>query len=121
MRRHVVRSTQVPIDPAASHAISVALERTTYLSGQLPTDPRADPATQIRQALEGCQHVLQAAGLGLDELHKVTLYLTDLADLDPIDPVYGAAFVRPPPARSVVQVAALPGGFRVMIDGIAGG
>lgn len=121
MRRHIVRSMQIPTDPSASQAVAVQAERTVYVSGQVASEPSADLATQTRQVLERIKLVLEAAGLGLDELHQVTLYVTDLADLASIDEVYGAAFLRPPPARSVVQVAALPDGARVMLAGVAGG
>lgn len=120
MRRHVVRSPQAPQVSAASQAISVEVVRTTYVSGQRPDDPTAPLTEQVRQVMDNVERVLESAGLGLESLQKVTLYLTDLADLFAVDEVYSVAFVRPPPARTVVQVAALEGGSRIMIDGVAG-
>ena len=122
MRRKVVESALVPRGPgAASHAISVSAERTLYLSGILPDDPSADVRTQARQVLESARAVLDAAGLRLEDLDQVTLYLVDLADLPAFDEAYAPNFLRPPPARSVVGVAALHNGARVMLDGVASG
>lgn len=126
MRRHVIRSLQAPEVPAASQAISVEVQRLTFVSGQLGVDTGghlvgAGARAQCAQALANVRSVLASGGLTLDAVESVTLYVTDLADLPEIDAVYQPAFVRPPPARSVVQVAALPSGARLMVAAIAGG
>ena len=122
MRRKVIQSALVPAGPGAgSHAISVAAERTLYLGGMLPEARSFDTRTQCRQVLERARLVLEAAGLRLEDLDQVTLYLVDLEDLATFDEVYAPVLLRPPPARSVIGVAALPDGARVMMDGIASG
>ena len=125
MRRHVIRSPQAPETAGASQAISVEVRRLTFVSGQLPVDTAGRILVgglqeQVTLVMQNLRYVLEAGGLSLDSLEQVTLYLLDLQDLTAVDEVYRAAFLRPPPARSVVQVAGLPEGARVMISAIAG-
>ena len=63
--------------------------------------------------------VLAEAGLGLDEVVKVNVYLTDMADFAAMNQVYAGVFGEPFPARTTVAVAALPLGARVEIEAIA--
>jgi 2-iminobutanoate/2-iminopropanoate deaminase len=63
--------------------------------------------------------VLAAAGLGMDDVVKTTLFLVDLADGPAVNAAYGEAFRAPHPARSTVQVSALPAGARIEIEAIA--
>jgi 2-iminobutanoate/2-iminopropanoate deaminase len=124
MRRHVIRSPLAPEVPGASQAVSVEFQRLTFVSGQLPVDAGGRPvdpsiAAQTQQVLQNLGTVLGSGGLSFEALEQVTLYLVDLADLPAVDAIYQAKFGRPPPARSVVQVAGLPGGARVMIPAVA--
>jgi 2-iminobutanoate/2-iminopropanoate deaminase len=63
--------------------------------------------------------MLGELGLGYDDIVKTTIFLQDIADFGAVNEVYGKFFAGPPPARSTVQVAALPAGFRVEIEAIA--
>jgi 2-iminobutanoate/2-iminopropanoate deaminase len=75
---------------------------------------------QVERVLDNLGAVLQAAGLTFDHVVKTTIYLTDLGDFQKVNEAYGKRFARSPqPARSTVQVAALPRGARVEIDAIA--
>ena len=95
-----------------------------YLSGQIPLDPRTgqmvegDIALQIRQVLDNLQAVCNAAGGRLQDAIKLQVYLTDLGHFAQVNQAMEAEFSIPYPARAVVQVAALPRGAQVEIDGI---
>ena len=98
-----------------------------FLSGQIPLDPatgklvEGDVASQAERVMENLNAVLAAAGLGFGQVVKTTIYLTDLGDFATVNEIYGRRFAGSPPARSTVQVAALPRGARVEIDLIAAG
>lgn len=96
-----------------------------FCSGQIPLDPESGVlvsgtiADETRRVLENLRGVLAAAGLGFDAVVRTTVYLTDLADFPVVNQVYAEFFPPPSPARSTVQVAALPREARVEIDAIA--
>jgi 2-iminobutanoate/2-iminopropanoate deaminase len=92
---------------------------------QLPLDPASgkvisgDAALRAHQALSKVQVVLEAAGCRLADVVQVTVYMTDLQEMDEVNAVYETYFGRKPPARSVVQVAALPQGAGVAVAAVA--
>ena len=97
-----------------------------FLSGQIPLDPATgqfvgsgDIQAQTERVIQNLSGVLQAAGLGLAHIVRTTVYLVDLADFAKMNEVYARHFPSEPPARSTVQVSALPRGARVEIDAIA--
>jgi 2-iminobutanoate/2-iminopropanoate deaminase len=95
-----------------------------FCSGQLGLDPQTGELAdgveaQAERAMRNLQSVLDAAGLGFDDVVKTTIFLADIADFAAVNTVYGTFMPDPPPARSTVQVAALPKGGRVEIEAIA--
>lgn len=114
--------------PAAIGTYSQAVEvgGTVYLSGQIPLVPGTmemvedDMRGQIEQVFDNLQAVARAAGGDLGDIVKLTVYLVDLADFALVNEVMEERFSSPFPARAAVQVAALPRGARVEIDGIMG-
>ncbi len=97
-----------------------------FLSGQIALEPgtgqlsQGDITAQTERVLDNLGAVLQAAGLSFDHVVRTTIYLVDLADFQKVNEIYGRRFSRAPqPARSTVQVAALPRGAKVEIDAIA--
>ena len=95
-----------------------------FCSGQLGIDPAtgelvAGVEAQTERALRNLQSVLDAAGLGFDDVVKTTIFLADIGDFAAVNAVYARFMPDPPPARSTVQVAALPKGGRVEIEAIA--
>ncbi|MBK7580907.1 MAG: RidA family protein [Myxococcales bacterium] len=96
-----------------------------FLSGQIPLDPSTGELVtgnielETRRVLDNLGQVLAGAGASFGDLLKTTIFLTDLADFAVVNRVYGERFDKDPPARATVQVAALPRGARVEIDGIA--
>ncbi len=96
-----------------------------FCAGQIGLDPTSgalvDGGTeaQTRRVLENVTAVLAGAGLTLAHVVKTTIYVTDLADFAAINAIYGEYFSADPPARSTVQVAALPAGATVEIEVVA--
>jgi len=96
-----------------------------FLSGQVPLDPKTGALLQgtiqeeVARVLENLKAVLEAAGAGIDRVVRTTVYLTSLEDFQAMNEEYARYFGENRPARSTVQVAALPKGARVEIDAIA--
>jgi 2-iminobutanoate/2-iminopropanoate deaminase len=96
-----------------------------FLSGQIALDPQSGQlvpgsiAAQTEQTMNNLRAVLRAAGANLDDVVRTTIYVVDLAHYGAVNEVYGRFFRPPYPARSTVQVAALPRGALVEIDVIA--
>jgi 2-iminobutanoate/2-iminopropanoate deaminase len=96
-----------------------------FTSGQIPLDPATqqmvtgDVRAQAERVMENLSAVLTAAGTSFAQVVKATIFLADLGDFAIVNEVYGKRFPSNPPARSTVQVAALPKGARVEIELIA--
>lgn len=111
-----------PVGPY-SHAVRVG--QLLFCSGQIPLDPRTDKLIgddirgQTDRVLRNIQAILDQEKLGLDHIVKTTVFLTDMADFTGMNEVYSQYFSRNYPARSTVQVAALPRGAKVEIEAIA--
>ena len=96
-----------------------------FASGQVPIDPAtgelagADVETQAKQVFNNLQQVLAAAGCGFADVVKTTVFLTDLANFAAVNEIYADYFVQPYPARSCVQIAALPEGSLLEVELIA--
>jgi len=95
-----------------------------FTSGQLPVNMKtgaleADPAAAAAASMENCRAVLAAAGATMDDVVKATVFITNMADFPKINAAYAAFFRNDPPARSCVQVAALPKGAVLEIELVA--
>jgi 2-iminobutanoate/2-iminopropanoate deaminase len=123
MRKAVISSEAAP--PAIGpYSQAILAGGFIFTSGQLPLDREGkliegDILAQARQCLENLKAILEAAGARLEDLVKVTVYVTDLRDFAAINEVYARYFPKEPPARSFVQVAALPKGAGIELEGIA--
>lgn len=122
-KRTVVSTSSAP---AAIGPYSQAIRAGQFLfaSGQLGLDPatgdlREGIEAQTRQALANLQAVLAEAGAGVANVVKTTIFLADLGHFAIVNQLYGEVFGHEPPARSTVQVAALPKGGLVEIEVIA--
>ena len=126
MARKIVHSDDAPkaIGPY-SQAVQVDAGKMTFLSGQIPLDPKTmnivqgDVVDQAEQVMKNLGAVLKASGLDFSHVVRCTIFLTDLGDFTKVNEVYGRHFTGAPPARATVQVAALPRGSKVEIDAIA--
>ena len=113
--------------PAAIGPYSQAVRsgRFLFCSGQIPLDPKSgqivtgDIATQTRRVLDNIASILTAEGMTFDSIVKTTIFLTNLDDFQTLNETYGSYFKQDPPARSTVQVSALPRGANVEIEVIA--
>jgi 2-iminobutanoate/2-iminopropanoate deaminase len=113
--------------PGAIGPYSQAVRSGSFLfcSGQIPLDPKSgqivsgDIAAQTRRVLDNIAALLKAEGLTFENIVKTTIFLTDLADFQVVNETYGSYFKQEPPARSTVQVSALPKGAGVEIEVIA--
>jgi 2-iminobutanoate/2-iminopropanoate deaminase len=122
----VIQTSQAPkaLGPY-SQAVQVEARTWTFLSGQIPLDPKTgemvvgDISTQTVRVMENLGAVLTAAGLNFSNVVRCGIFLADLADFARMNEVYAKYFSGAPPARSTVQVAALPKGARIEIDAIA--
>ena len=112
--------------PAAIGTYSQAIRvgGTVYLSGQIPLDPATgqlvggDVEASVRRVFDNLKAVAEAAGGSLSDLVKLNVFLTDLGHFALVNRVMAEYFEQPYPARAALQVAALPRGASVEMDGI---
>ena len=111
--------------PVGPYSIATEANGFVFVSGQVAFDPAtgdrvdADVAAEAAQTMKNIGSILGDLGLGYDDIVKTTIFLTDMADFATVNEVYARSFSDEPPARSTVQVAALPVGFQVEIEVIA--
>lgn len=113
--------------PAAIGPYSQAIKigRFIFTSGQIPIDPASGEiitggvAEQTARVIENLQAVLAAAGAGLEDVVKTTLYIKDMNKFNAINEVYSSYFTSKPPARSCVEVARLPKDVLVELEAVA--
>lgn len=112
--------------PAAIGPYSQAVRAgdTVYVSGQIPLDPatgdvvEGDITAQARRAFDNLAAVAAAAGGSLDDVVRVGLYVTDLREFAQVNAVMAEYFEAPYPARSTIEVPALPKGVRFEVDAV---
>jgi 2-iminobutanoate/2-iminopropanoate deaminase len=96
-----------------------------FASGQIPIDPSTGEfvaggiTEQTEQVMRNVSAILEAAGAGLEQIVKTTVFLADMDDFTAMNEVYGRFFSEDPPARATVQAARLPRDARVEIEAIA--
>jgi 2-iminobutanoate/2-iminopropanoate deaminase len=120
-----VRAANLPL-PAGPYSPAQVLDRLVFVSGQGATDPATgrlagdDIESQTEQVLANIAAILQAAGSGLPHVLRCGVFLVDMSEFARMNAVYARVFAGHRPARTTVQVAALPmEGLRVEIDAIA--
>jgi 2-iminobutanoate/2-iminopropanoate deaminase len=119
-----VEPVPTPSAPPVAGPYSPAVRAGDWLvlAGQVPLDPTTghfvdgDAKVQIRRVLDNIGAVLRDAGAFTSDIAKCTVFVTDLGDFSAMNEVYGEFFGSHRPARSTVQVAALPGGAKVEIE-----
>jgi 2-iminobutanoate/2-iminopropanoate deaminase len=124
MTRDIIATDNAP-GAVGPYSQAIRTDRLIFTAGQIPLDPATGKLVggpiedQTRRVLENVKAVLEAAGSGLDQVVKSTVFLTDFSDFQRMNAVYAEFFPDKPPARSAVQVAALPLGASVEIETIA--
>lgn len=124
MRKQIIESLEAP-KPIGPYSHAVRLGDLVFSSGMIGIDPKngelvkGGVRAETHQVMENLAAVLRTGGASFAEVLRVTIYLTNLGDYPEVNEVYGSYFTSEPPARSTVQVAALPRGAAVEIDAIA--
>lgn len=122
---HRTIATPTAPQPVGPYCQAVMAGRFVFISGQIPLDPDSGLlkgetiADQSRQALYNLKAILAAANLSPDALVKTTVYLSSMADFAAFNSVYEEELAGARPARSVVEVNALPRGALVEIEAMA--
>lgn len=122
--KQIVVSEKAP-KAIGPYAVANVCGQFVFTAGQLGLDPATGDLApggveaEARQALTNLQHVLEAAGSSLQQVVKTTIFLRDMADFAKVNAIYAEFFTEKYPARSTVQVAALPKAGAVEIEAIA--
>jgi 2-iminobutanoate/2-iminopropanoate deaminase len=122
--KHAIESPAAP-RPIGPYSQAIDAGGLVFCAGQIGLDPTTatlvagGAEAEMERALENLAAVLEAAGLGLGDVVKTTLFLVDLSEGPAVGAIYARRFPTPYPARSTVQVAGLPAGARVEIEAIA--
>ena len=124
MSREIIATDRAPA-AVGPYSQGVRVDGLVFTAGQIPLDPATGQLVeggieaQTRQSLANLQAILEAAGSSLADVVKVTVFLIDMTEFKAMNGVYAEFFPDSPPARSAVQVGALPLGARVEIEAIA--
>ena len=127
MKKKIIQTDNAPA-AVGPYSQAVRVGKLIYTAGQIPLDPAngtivtADEkptAVQTEQVLKNLTAVVEAAGSSLKNVVKVTVFLQDMGDFAEMNEVYARYFPKNPPARSAVEVAALPLGVRVEMEAVA--
>jgi len=124
LKKQIITAEQAP-KAIGPYSQAVKAGHFIYSSGQLGLDPVSGALVtggveaETRQALLNLKAVLEAGGSGLDQVIKTTVFLRDMNDFSRMNAVYAEFFTATPPARSTVQVAALPRNGAVEIEAVA--
>lgn len=119
----IISTTEAP-SAIGPYSQGIVVDGWVHTSGQLPLTPSGDKITgslqdQTAQVFNNLEAVLKNAGCTLRDVVSVTVYMTDLAEFASMNEVFALRFAGHHPARSTVQVVALPTGARVEISAIA--
>ena len=124
MTRKIISTNQAPA-AIGPYSQANAAGGFLFTAGQIPLDPATmeivgtTAAEQARQALTNAKAVVEAGGLTLDDVVKVTVFILDMGEFGNINEVYQTFFSAEPPARSVVEVSRLPKDVLVEIEMVA--
>jgi 2-iminobutanoate/2-iminopropanoate deaminase len=122
--KKVIKTDKAP-NPVGPYSQAIEVGNTLFCSGQIAIVPETDLVltgdieTQARQVMKNIGGVIEKAGYDWKQIVKTTIFLTDMADFAKVNAIYGEYFKELPPARSTIQVAALPKGVNVEIEVVA--
>ncbi|HNQ90611.1 MAG TPA: RidA family protein [Verrucomicrobiota bacterium] len=120
----IVRTAGAPA-PVGPYSQAVRAGGFLFCAGQIPLDPGTGDlvaggiAAQTERVLKNLEAILAQEGLGFSDVVKTTVFMVDLGEFAAMNEVYGRFFIQDPPARSTIQVVALPRGSRVEIELVA--
>ena len=125
MSKKIIHTNQAP-QAIGTYSQAVEHQGLVFISGQIPLDPQSMELVeggieaQIRQVFKNLSAVCTAAGGSLDDIVKLTIFLTDMGDFPQVNAIMEQFFTAPYPARAAVAVAALPKDVDVEMDAILG-
>lgn len=117
-------NTQQAPQPIGIYSQAIKVGNTVYLSGQIPLDPHTGELittnieAQVNQVCKNLAAVAEAAGGDLNHIVKLTIFLTDLTDFPVVNAVMANYFTLPYPARSTIEVSALPKNAAVEVEAV---
>lgn len=124
MSRSVIKTSNAPA-PVGPYSQAITSGNLLFISGQIPLDPETGElagtsfAEQCHQVLLNLKSILQAGGSGLDQVLKVTIFMTNLSQFGELNKIYSEYFDESKPSRSCVEVNSLPKGVDIEMDAIA--
>lgn len=122
--KKVIRTDKAPA-PVGPYSQAIEVGNTLFCSGQISIVPETNEILtgsieeQTKQVMKNIEAVLTEAGYNWQNVTKSTIFLTNLSDFTEVNEIYATYFTELPPARSCVQVAALPKGVNVEIEVLA--
>lgn len=122
--KEIIKTDKAPT-PAGPYSPVVALGELLFISGQGAIDPATGAANlgeleqETRLTLDNVKNILEDVGSGLENVLKVTAYLSDMENFQAFNAIYAEYFPKNPPARTCIQAGRLPLDFKVEIDVIA--
>lgn len=122
--KKVIKTEKAP-NPVGPYSQAIEVGKMLFCSGQIAIVPETDQVltgdieAQTRQVMKNISAVLEKGGYQWTNIVKTTIFLTDLGDFGKVNAIYAEAFKELPPARSTIQVSALPKGVNVEIEVIA--
>lgn len=123
MSKQIISTDKAP-KAIGTYSQAVRHQGLVFISGQIPLDPASMEVVpggieeQVTRVFENLSAVCKAAGGSLDDIVKLTVFLTNMSDFPQVNTIMGQYFTKPYPARAAVQVAALPKGVNVEMDAI---
>jgi len=118
MSKQIISTTSAPA-AIGTYSQATRVGNTIWVSGQIPMDPatmelvKGDMEAQVRRVFENMKAIVLASGASLDEVVKVSIFLTDLAHFALVNKVMAEYFREPYPARAAIGVASLPRGAQI--------
>jgi len=125
MSKEIIHTGKAP-QAIGTYSQAVKHQGLVFISGQIPLDPESMEIVpggiepQIRRVFDNLSAICVAAGSSLDDIVKLTVFLTDLGNFPQVNTIMGQYFTTPYPARAAVEVSALPKGVDVEMDAILG-
>ena len=124
MAEKIIIATDKAPQAIGNYSQAVKVDRTVYLSGQIPLDPNTmqmvsdEFSAQVVQVFENLTAVCQAAGGSLNDIVKLNIYMTDLSNFATVNEIMESYFTQPYPARAAIGVKQLPKDSLVEMDGV---
>ena len=120
----VAVETKLAPRPVGSYSQAIIMDKLVFTSGQIPINPlngkliKGNINMEVNQVFKNLDAILCASGSSIEKIIKTTVFLTDIGLFQEINKIYVKYFPKDPPARSVVEVSALPMNARVEIEAI---